>query len=190
MKTLLSLAAMTLLLSAVAFGQNNAGTAAQALATFEVGDQALALEGIDASWGILSNGVTYTITAEGLITPVTPEGAFEVEPLYWIISGGANVGAAVQVTFTLPPFFQGEGGTGFARIPYTVTSTSAGWFNEDPGPEVPYNAFDPRVPYTVYLNDSGEAFVGLGGVVTVPNNVPSEVVYEGVFIMTAAYTGF
>jgi hypothetical protein len=193
MKTLLSLAALTLLVSALAFGQTTNGTSAQASARFELGDAALDVEAVDADWGVLSPGTTYTITADGQISPLTAEGAYEVEPVAWVITGGTAYGSPVQVSFTLPPFFTGDGGTGFARIPYAVTATSAGWFNEDAAPGVYYTPMDPRVPNTVYLNDGGEAYIGLGGVLSIPANVPSADVnttYEGVFILTAAYTGF
>jgi len=189
MKNILSLVALMVLVSALGFGQTGSGTSAQALVTFSIGDEALLVEATDADWGVLSPGTVYTITADALITPVTPDGAYDVEPLYWTLTGA--VGAPVEVYLTLPPYFQGEGGTGFARIPYSVNSTSAGWFNEDPGPEVAYQAFDPRVPYTVYLNGDGNAFIGLGGIVSVPTALSGYgETFEGVFILTAAYTGF
>jgi len=194
MKTLLSLAALTLLVSALAFAQTTNGTSAQGSARFELGDAALDVASSDGDWGILSPGTTYTITADGQISPLTAEGAYEVGGvLFWDIEGGTAFGSPIQVTFTLPPFFTGDGGTGFARIPYSVTATSAGWFNEEPAPGVYYQPIDPRVPNTVYLNDGGSAFIGLGGVLSIPANVPSADVnttYEGVFILTAAYTGF
>jgi hypothetical protein len=188
MKHILSLVALLILVSAVAFAQPGAGSGTSAISTalFVVGD-ILVVEGNDVDWGTLVAGTSYTVTPDGLITPPNADNEAEVEPLFWTITGG-TFSAPVQVTFALPGFFQGQE-TG-ARVPFSVTSTSGGWFAEEPAPEVPYEPFDPRIPKTGFLNADGEGFIGLGGVLTLTPGIPSDNEYIGAFIMTAAYTGF
>jgi len=188
MKTILAFIVTTVLMASVAFGQPAAtsGTSAVSTAFFTLG-AGLVVEGVDADWGVLQLGTVYTILPNGLISPPTAENEVVIEPLYWTIASEGGFGQ-VEVTMLLPSFFQGEE-TG-ARIPYSVTSTSGGAFLEEPAEDVPYQPFDPRVPKTIFLNADGEAFVGLGGVLSIGTGIPVEDNYIGTFILTAAYTGF
>jgi hypothetical protein len=183
MKNLLLLAGLMLLVSAMAFAQNSA--VASAIFTIENG---LIVEGTeDADWGVLAPGTSYTVTPSGIIVPPNTDGN-EVEPMYWLIttSGYGNI----QVSIVLPSFFLGE--ESGSRIPFAVLSNSGGWFLEEPAIDIAYVPFDPRVPFTGQVTVDGEAYVGLGGVLTIPGTVPpfDGDTYRGTAILTAAYAGF
>ena len=194
MKTILSLAALTLLVSMMAFGQNTEGTSAQALVVVTLGGGDLLVTAGDGEWGPLAPGTTYTITADGSITPPQADAEFIVpQNPYWEISSTDAGGAAVQVTFALPPYFLPTDLGPGPRMPYSALANSAGWFPEgtvEAG--AIYTPFDPHVPYTLYLDADGLGVIGLGGVVTIPaipgGDLSSE--YTGTFILTGAFTGF
>jgi hypothetical protein len=183
MKTLLSLAALTVLVSAMAFAQG--GQSSPTIATFTVGTE-LAISASEGEFLDLAPGTTYTISADGAMAPGDVAGEVEAVPILWELEG--QPGAAVVVTFSLPSFFEGDGlGGGGVRIPYTVNTQSAGWSAEAFGLEEPYNPIDPRVPNTIFLI-AGAAAVQLGGIISVPVGAPATD-YEGQFVLTAAYAG-
>ena len=194
MKTLLSLAALTLLVSALAFGQATEGTSAQALVVVTLGGGDLLVAANDGEWGPLAPGTTYTITADGSVTPPQADAEFQVpQNPFWEITSSDAGGAAVQITFALPPYFLPTDLGPGPRMPYAALANSAGYFPDgsvEPG--APYTPFDPHVPYTLYLDAGGSAIVGLGGTVTIPAIPGGDLAgeYTGTFIMTAAFTGF
>lgn len=183
MKNLLLLAGLMVLVSAMAFAQSNSAVAS-AIFTIESGLQVEGTE--DADWGVLAPGTIYTVTPNGIITPPNADGN-EVEPMFWSIltSGYGNI----QVSIVVPAFFLGE--ESGSRIPFAVLSNSAGWFLEEPAIDIPYVPFDPRVPFTGQVTVDGEAFVGLGGVLSIPSTVPpfDGDTYRGTAILTASYAG-
>lgn len=185
MKTFLSLVAMTVLVSAFALAQVGGGASAAALGAFTVGTE-LAISPSDGDFGDLAPGTTYTITADGSITPADAGGNTEVTPVLWELEG--QPGASVLITFALPAYFEGDGlGGGGVRVPYSVGVQSAGWSDASFAVADPYNPIDPRVSNTIFLIAGGAA-VQLGGVIAVPNGTPATD-YEAQFVLTAAYTG-
>ena len=182
MKTVLSMLAMVLLVSSLAFSQG--GQSASTFSTFDVGFP-LFVSALPGNFGTLAPGTAYTISADGNISPADVLGSTTEIPIEWDITGQA--GANVLVTFSLPGFFTATAGTG-ARVPYSVTVQSAGWSSIPFVPGSPYNPIDPRVPNTMTLDAlSGGATVQLGGVLTVPVSASGN--YEAQFVLTAAYTG-
>jgi hypothetical protein len=183
MKAILSLAVLTLLVSGLAFAQS--GASAAALGSFDVG-AGIEISPSDGAFGVLSQGTSYTVTADGQIAPANADGDVEVDPIIWEISG--SPGANVLITFALPAYFEGAGiGGGGVLVPYSAGVQSAGWADATFAAGDPYNPIDPRVPNTIVLI-AGEAAVQLGGIISVPATAPEET-YEGQFVLTAAYVG-
>jgi hypothetical protein len=184
MKNLLLVAGLLVLVSGLAFAQNTG--VATAIFTVETGIVVTGEE--DADWGVLAAGTVYTISADGLITPPTPEGEVNVGGvMFWTIEAPAT--SNITVNIVLPQYFVGEN-TG-ARVPYSVNAQSAGWFAEDPDIGIAHIPFDPRVPFTGTINVDAAGFVGLGGIVSLPSSLPpfADEVYRGAFILTATFAG-
>lgn len=181
MKTLLSVIALTVLVSALAFSQSGGSAAADA--TFNVGTPlTITPAALPGDFGDLAPGTTYTVTADGLISPADVNGLTFVTPVEWNITG--QIGANVAITFALPQYFTSLTG---ARVPYSVNAQSAGWAELPFASGTPYNPIDPRVANTVTLLGIGSAEVQLGGILAVP--VGADGLYTAQFILTAAYTG-
>ena len=185
MKSFLSLVALTVLVSAFAVAQVGGGATAQAIGLFTVGT-AIEIAGNDGDYGDLVPGTTYTVEADGAMTPADAGGLVEVTPVNFEITG--QPGGNVLVTIGLPPYFEGGGiGGGGVRIPYSVGVQSGGWSDAAFALGDPYNPFDPRVP-TVMTLIAGTADVQIGGIIAVPIGTPDDD-YEGQFQLTASYTG-
>ena len=182
MKTLFTFAVLTTLVSSLAFSQSGGSAAAEA--TFTVGTPlTLMPAALPGDFGDLVPGTTYTVAADGAISPPDAGGATVVTPVGWDIMG--QRGANVEITFALPQYFVSLTGS---HVPYDVTPRSAGWAGMPFTTGLPYNPIDPRVPNTVTLVDSvGSASVQLGGVLALP--LGADGLYTAQFILTAAYTG-
>ncbi|MFN0158374.1 MAG: hypothetical protein ACKVRP_09930 [Bacteroidota bacterium] len=180
MKKILSLAMLTVLVSAMAFAQGGQSSATTAL--FSVGAE-LVVAATEGEFLDLSPGTTYTISADGAMAPADVAGEVEAVPILWELEG--QPGAAVVITFSLPSFFEGEDQG--VRVPYTVNTQSAGWAAEGFALDEPYNPIDARVPNTIFLI-GGVAAVQLGGILSVPVGAPAAD-YIGQFVLTAAYAG-
>jgi len=176
MKTLLSVFALVVLVTSLAFSQT--GQSQTNTATFSV-SQAILITAIPGDFGELLAGTVYTITPDGSIAP--DNGIGSVVPIEWDITG--QVDASVLITFGLPAFFSSPGSS---HVPYTVNAQSAGWAGAFIAPNTPYNPIDPRVPNTITLI-GGAATVQLGGILAVPATANG--VYTAQFVLTASYTG-
>lgn len=180
MKNLLLVAALVLV-SSLALAQNSAVN----ISTINVADGILVEAANEGEWGPLAPGTQYTMTADGLLTPPNVDESTEQVSVSWLITAG--LGANVTVSLILPQYYIGALG---GRIPYSVTSESAGWFQAgaaDVG--APFTPFDPRVPYSGSVGPDGVA-IGVGGVVSLPSNLPSDPDdYVGTYILTATSAG-
>lgn len=181
MKTLFSVIALTVLVSALAFAQSGGSAATDA--TFNVGVPLTVVPAASpGDFGDLAPGTIYTITPEGSIAPADVNGLLVVTPVGWSITG--QLGANVAITFALPQYFTSATG---ARVPYTVGTQSAGWAELPFAPGTPFNPIDPRVENSLTLLGVGTAEVQLGGILTLP--IGADGLYTAQFILTAAYSG-
>lgn len=148
-------------------------------------ENALALVNVDGDWGVLSPGVTYTITPGGYKQPPGPgEGAgIVVGPVGFEVDG--NAGSDVLVSLVLPAALQSDDENG--SLP--CTNWTYGW-NYDNDPTASFAAAGPvsRGGVTLQISGSGASGLFLGATLTVPTTAFAGG-YTGQIIGSATYTG-
>lgn len=157
---------------------------AEALVTASV-ENALALVNVDGDWGVMSPGVTYTITPGGFKQPPGPgEGAgVVVGPVGFEVDG--NAGSEVLISLVLPAGLQSDDENG--NLP--CSNWTFGW-NYDNDPGASFAAAGPVTGGGVVMQISGGGASGLflGATVTVPTTAFAGS-YTGQIIGSATYTG-
>lgn len=182
MKSLLFITALLLVagLSNYAVAQSEA----EALVTASV-ENALALVNIDGDWGVMSPGITYTITPGGFKEPPGPgEGAgIVVGPVGFEVDG--NAGSEVLVTLVLPSQLVSDDENG--GLP--ASNWTYGWTFEGESSSS-FAAAGPVTGGGVTMTIGGGGFVTLylGATVNVPLTAFAGS-YTGQLIGSATYTG-
>jgi len=152
--------------------------------TMSVSAAPLAIAPGDLALGGLQAGTTYTAIPDGAgslaLTPndgvASVNSATETD-----ITGDVN--AQILVSFVLPTRLYNSGAApGYVLIRFN--NTSAAWGAS--GTEANY--FDPNIPTSMSLDNTGNVFISLGAIVTVPPNTGTDD-YVGEALVTAQYTG-
>jgi hypothetical protein len=152
--------------------------------TANVSAAPLAITPGDLTLDALQAGTTYTAIPDGAgslaLTPndgvASVSSATETNIL-------GDINASILVSFVLPTRLYNSGAaSGYVLIRFN--NTSAAWGATG----VENNYFDPNVPTVMNLDNSGNVFISLGAIVTVPPNTGTDA-YVGEALVTAQYTG-
>lgn len=90
--------------------------------------------------------------------------------------------AELQLQFTLPASLDGPGGS--APLSFSTTDGAHGMTPATGSAQV----FDPRLPLTIVLSNSGSYYVWVGGTVSPPGQL-ARGTYTATIALTATYTG-